>query len=181
MIFGLIGCDAYYWITPLAEEFGASYRIDNQGNTVIEQGDTSVLIEGGRAQSPYTKKVEATGLNLSISIECQSEYSVDMSRANVLFADTSISLTIQSITHRISDAKKEREIYNCRKGDSPIDFNYCFDGGSCHISMGCDPYYQGMGLLQFPITINIGQITTTKDTLLLTGLKFEGTRHPPKK
>lgn len=169
--------DGAYNLIPIEEE--RKLKANLEPNRVYSDSSSclTVDISGGSLQAPFTKKVEAADLWLTLKISSDKQFMISFSNPHIISGENNIYVDRYSINFQESEKEKKKEIGGCRDDDNPIkDIRYTFQPGIAYINLHFSSYYDGLGFLQFPIDVNLGSVYCDKDTLNLDNVIFTATR-----
>jgi hypothetical protein len=174
-----MGCDGYYHLLPVEDEGDVPrYNAQNEILMVVSE-NLIVKILGGATQPPFTRKVEAGHLWISVRIDSKKPVDWYITQPTIT-TDTGWGATADYLyaSHRSRDTSKKRKLYDLSRRDNDavenIQLNLAPGTAWCDIHFYS--FYDRYGFLVFPITVDLGRIICAGDTIDLHELKFNATR-----
>ncbi|MFH2048639.1 MAG: hypothetical protein ABIJ12_04250, partial [bacterium] len=132
-------------------------------------------------QSPYTKKVEAGYTWINLRVDAEDSINLNITNPYIMNRGGKIKPDRLGISQKVIGDKKFKTVYSFNKKEEiEKSFNiYTFPEGSIIIGIRFSPYYEGMGMFEFPIQLNLGELYFLEDTISLNNIPFNATRHLP--
>jgi len=180
-IFFVSGCDGYYRLVHIPNEGDITADTSIRYTYRDSDGRLSVEIYGGASQSPYTSKVEAGHLWLFMESRCEDSCEYVFWRPYLISGRNTIHPDIFSADYIPLGNEKKMDIVDLRRDEDDNLDEMVFTVGPGHVksALHYSSYYDTIGLLEFPIAVNMGYIVCGNDTINIEGIKFEASRRIP--
>ncbi|KAA3636188.1 MAG: hypothetical protein DWP97_03265 [Calditrichaeota bacterium] len=172
----LLGCDGYYFIYPFDTEIPKNSNVDKGRKYIDSTSCLSLTIEGGSMQTPFGG-VQAPQLYVWNTISSIDSFNISVQKAEIV-TDSGILYPQYVSIDYFSEKKKFETIFHHNYDSSSYkdEINLQMASGIFKITLFFPSYYIGKGLIQFPISYNMGYLSCQNDTIFIEDLKFNASR-----